>query len=385
MARLVGVTPSVSPSDIRRRRAELVRRTAAATSVTEVFSAASEQLHGLIPHGAAAWLMADPATGLPSAPSHLDDFTAPFEVCTEHWHREFVEPDVNHFRRLARAELPAAALRATTTDPGRSARFRSFMRPLGLADELRWVLRAGGTPWAMVTLWRREGQPDFTTADADLLAGLSEPLADAVRHQVREEHPAVAAQGALQPGLLTFDAEDRLVSVNEYAAAWLDELPRQELVATDFGLPLPVWLLVTARRARNSLATGADGIARTRVRSLRGRWLVGHASTTRDAQGAPNGTAVTIEPASPALMAPVMVEAYGLTEREQEISRQIARGAGTGEIARSLYLSPHTVRDHVKSLFAKVGVSSRGELVHRLFAEEFEPAHLADLASHASR
>jgi DNA-binding CsgD family transcriptional regulator len=375
------MTAALPPTDLRRRRADLLRQAAAAPSVTEVFGAASQRLHDLVPHESSAWLMTDPATGLPSAPSLLDDFTAPIEVCTEHWHREYVDPDVNHFRRLARAELPAAALRATTTDPERSARFRWFLRPLGIADELRWVLRVGGTPWAMVTLWRREGAKPFTTAEADLLAGMSEPLGDAVRHRVREGHPAVAAQGVRQPGLLTFDAQDRLISVNEYAAAWLDELPQQELVGTDFGLRVPVWMLVTAQRARRSLAAGEDGVARTRVRSRGGRWVVGHASTTRDAQGAPNGTAVTIEPASPALMAPVFVEAYGLTEREQEISRQIARGAGTGEIARALFLSPHTVRDHVKSILAKVGVANRGELVARLYAEQFEPAHLAAMAS----
>jgi DNA-binding CsgD family transcriptional regulator len=291
------------------------------------------------------------------------------------------QPRVNHFRRLARADRPAAALRATTIDPARSARFRWFVRPLGFADELRGVLRAGATAWANVTLWRRDGRPAFSTAEAELLASLSAPVADVLRHRVREEHPHEVTPGARQPALLTFDEADRLVSVNEYAATWLDELPRQELVNTDFGLQVPVWLLVTARRARDSLAAGADGIARTRVQSRRGRWLVGHASTTRDAHGSPIGTSVTIEPASPALVAPIIVEAYGLTEREQEISRQIARGAGTGEIARSLYLSPHTVRDHVKSILGKVGVSSRGELVATLYSEQFEPAHFAGLVS----
>ena len=41
--------------------------------------------------------------------------------------------------------------------------------------------------------------------------------------------------------------------------------------------------------------------------------------------------------------------------------------------------SAHTVRDHVKAIFAKVGVSSRGELVARLFADHYEPAHLQDV------
>jgi hypothetical protein len=59
----------------------------------------------------------------------------------------------------------------------------------------------------------------------------------------------------------------------------------------------------------------------------------------------------------------------------------VARGGGDGtaEIADELFLSAHTVRDHVKAIFAKVGVSSRGELVARLFAEHYQPAHLQDV------
>jgi DNA-binding CsgD family transcriptional regulator len=49
------------------------------------------------------------------------------------------------------------------------------------------------------------------------------------------------------------------------------------------------------------------------------------------------------------------------------------------EIAAELFLSPHTVRDHLKAIFAKVGVSTRGEFVAKLFAEHYEPAlHRAD-------
>ena len=78
---------------------------------------------------------------------------------------------------------------------------------------------------------------------------------------------------------------------------------------------------------------------------------------------------MVIEPATATEIAPIIVQAYDLTDREQQITRLIARGAGTAEIADRLYLSAHTVRDHVKAIFAKVGVSSRGELVARLFAD----------------
>ena len=49
---------------------------------------------------------------------------------------------------------------------------------------------------------------------------------------------------------------------------------------------------------------------------------------------------------------------------------------GTADIADELFLSAHTVRDYVKTIFEKVGVSSRGELVARLFAEHYAPVHL---------
>ena len=51
------------------------------------------------------------------------------------------------------------------------------------------------------------------------------------------------------------------------------------------------------------------------------------------------------------------------------------RGLTTSEIAASLFLSAHTVRDYIKSIFEKVGVNSRGELVGQLFAEHYAPQH----------
>lgn len=84
---------------------------------------------------------------------------------------------------------------------------------------------------------------------------------------------------------------------------------------------------------------------------------------------------VIVDVADPAEVAPIIVEAYDLTGREQQITRLIARGIGTADIAKRLFLSPHTVRDHVKVIFSKVGVSSRGELVAKLYTEFYEPAH----------
>jgi DNA-binding CsgD family transcriptional regulator len=206
---------------------------------------------------------------------------------------------------------------------------------------------------------------------------LSAPLGEALRRGMRTELETEVVTPLEYPGLLIFDERGRLSSANEYASTWLDELPPEDRIPTELGLDLPFWLIITAVRAHDSLVAGGDGTARTRVRSRRGQWLVGYASCTSDGGGVPAGTAVVLEPASPALIAPLIVEAYGLTDREQQVTRHIVRGASTDEIAGALYLSPHTVRDHIKAILTKVGVSSRGELVATLYADHYEPLHLA--------
>ncbi len=78
-----------------------------------------------------------------------------------------------------------------------------------------------------------------------------------------------------------------------------------------------------------------------------------------------------IEPAKASEVARLIVAAYGLTPRELEVTRMVARGMKTGEMAAQLFLSPHTVRDHIKAIFEKVGVSSRGELTATIFADHY--------------
>ena len=80
---------------------------------------------------------------------------------------------------------------------------------------------------------------------------------------------------------------------------------------------------------------------------------------------------MVIEPAKASEIAPLIVDAYELTPREVDVTRALARGLTTTEIARELYLSRYTVQDHLKSVYEKTGVSSRGELVAKMFADHY--------------
>jgi DNA-binding NarL/FixJ family response regulator len=57
--------------------------------------------------------------------------------------------------------------------------------------------------------------------------------------------------------------------------------------------------------------------------------------------------------------------AYKLTPREEEILTLLSKGYGSKEIASQLGVSYETVRDHLKSIYEKLHVHSRGEAVAR--------------------
>ncbi len=178
---------------------------------------------------------------------------------------------------------------------------------------------------------------------------------------------------------MLFDRSGALVSANQEAGAWLSELPSDVGIPSDLGVNVPLWMYGVVFRARAVASGRGDGTARARLRTTRGTWLVCHASCLGDVHGPFGDTAVVIEPAKATEIAPIIVQAYDLTDREKQITRLIATGAGTADIAEELFLSTHTVRDYVKAIFQKVGVSSRGELVAKLFAEYYEPVHAEDV------
>jgi DNA-binding CsgD family transcriptional regulator len=109
--------------------------------------------------------------------------------------------------------------------------------------------------------------------------------------------------------------------------------------------------------------------ARIRVHTRSGRWLLLYG--TRLAGSGEDRTAVIIRPAFAHEVARLVLDAYGLAERERQVTRLCLSGLSTKEIAGALKISPYTVQDHLKSIFDKTGTRSRGELVGLIFLEQY--------------
>lgn len=66
-----------------------------------------------------------------------------------------------------------------------------------------------------------------------------------------------------------------------------------------------------------------------------------------------------------------------LTQRETEVLRLMANGAKNDEIAAALVITNQTVKNHVRSIFNKLGVDSRVDAV--LYALEHDLAASPDI------
>jgi DNA-binding CsgD family transcriptional regulator len=266
----------------------------------------------------------------------------------------------------------------------RSPRFRDFLVPQGYDDEARVAFRTGTTTWGVGGLYREKGRAPFAEQELHVLGSIAHTVGVALRARSVLHSPVSWSAGA--PGVMLFDVDGKLISASLEAKAWLSAIygpdPEGEswtsLMARcsmpDRLLSYPVIQpLVSQARA---VAQGYDDRpARLRFRDRGGRWVVMHASCL-DESDPSSHVAVVVDAAQSAEIAPIVVEAHGLSARERDVVRCIARGMSTPDIAAELFLSTHTVRDYIKSVFEKVGVSSRGELTAKLFAEHYsDPFH----------
>jgi DNA-binding CsgD family transcriptional regulator len=308
---------------------------------------------GVAPYDAAAVMTTDPETHLPAG-GIVRGFDA--SDCVPFWDNELLDPDFNKFNDLAKSIDPVATLaEATDGDLARSPRFQKLYADAHVSDELRVAFMSGSSCLAIGAFIRCDGAT-YTSTEVSDVRHLLVPATRLLRHALVHMSESLTTHG---PVVLIIDARGRVLSKSEGADEVLDDL-RIELDAE-----LPGTILVAASHARASRTTTR---ITTRLRGSSGRWVRIHVSPMSGSGGGEGDTAsVTIEAAAPGDLVPILLDSYGLSDRETEIVLLVCRGIGTKEIAYELSISVHTVRDHLKAIFAKAKVNSRPELVARLF------------------
>ena len=355
----------MDPKSAERARRLIVRRCHEGLDVASLALAFTESIREVVSFDGWCWHTIDPATSMLTSAIRPD-----FESEPRFPRYEYTVPDVNKFAHLARSRQTAAVLsEATHGLLATSARYRDLLHPRGIEHELRASFVSDGCCWAACALYRKASSADFSVEDADFISSLSTMVAEGFKRAllIADTTAEPASDG---PGLVLLDEDDVLQSLTPSAERWI-----ADLVDAGSGerrlLPSPFYAVAARARALADGSESADQMAYARVITRSGRWVTLHAS--RLTGRSTSLTAVIIEPAQAIEIAPLIVRAYGLTEREREVAKLVLQGFSTREIAERLHLSPLTIQDYLKSIFDKSGVRSRRELVARIFLDHYAP------------
>jgi DNA-binding CsgD family transcriptional regulator len=328
---------------------------------------AIDRLRSAVGFDAAWWWSIDPASTFFTS-GVFKPLPSDHDICGGLHRNEYGDTDYNKFRTLARRTLSAGVLSAATRGRlERSDRYRQLLSPLGYEHELRLALSDNSAVWGGIALLRDPSAPGFTPAETRDVASFAQVLTEGLRIGIALGPISVDCTPN-GPGMLIVDDDLKILTITANAERWMDEIADGAP-----GLPDAVRSVVAYVRHLHDGDIDADRIPRARVRTTSGRWLAIHASRTREADSRSANTAVIIEEAKPAQVAPLIIEAYGLSPREAQVTREVLHGLSTKEIASEMYVSPYTVQDHLKTIFAKVGVRSRRELVATIFAQHHWP------------
>jgi DNA-binding CsgD family transcriptional regulator len=348
---------------------EIVRLCHAGLDSTTLRREVINEMRHVVPSDAWCFPTADPSTLMITG--NIGE-GLPAEAAPRFFEIEYSLEDFNKFAELARRPSPVGSLRgATGGDLSRSARWREVFHPLGLDDDLRAALVADGACWGYLALHRSGASSSFSAEDLQFVSRVVSHLAEGLRVSLIVE-ASETEESIDGPGLVLLDDTFAVSSSSASGQHWLVELGAHE--QPDIGvLPASVYAVAARLRAlEQSASPGPELMPRARVRTSSGRWMIVHATRLSDAERH-GQIAVIIEPAHPAEIAPLIVRAYDLSPREREITQQVIRGLSTSEIAEQLFISANTVQDHLKAIFAKVGVSSRRELVARIWSQQYWP------------
>lgn len=311
------------------------------------------------------WYTLDPASLLIT--SHYHEGLAEFPA--EWLAHEYYADDVNKIADVVRSPEGISTLyEATGGHPSSSPRWQQNMQMGGDQELIVGLRTRTGEVWGALGLYREPDQPLFDKKEEAFLRMAAPYLAHGARRSLLMGE-ARDPVGSDSPGLVIINKRWQVESTTPGVDRWLAELPGGDWAA---GRLPPALMSVAARALRTAERPGdVAEVAVSRVLSRAGNWIVLHGTSLGTDHE--RRIAVIVEPAHPSRIYPLLMSAYGLTERERDVTRLILQGNSTTEIAATLVVSMQTVQQHLKSIFDKTGVRSRRDLVGKVFFAHYEP------------
>jgi DNA-binding CsgD family transcriptional regulator len=347
---LAGMT---SPAVMRRVAASVSRACGAGQGAYDLLDRVADMVADAVPHSGAAWFSMDPHTTLVSGAVVR---SLPDSSCFPFFEHNFAGRGVTPYATLARTPVKASGLFAAHRGaPEDSAMWRNVLEPYGLRDELRAACTDNGQCWGAFSLMRKRGDQPFSRREIAFAQAVGAMVGPALRSATIASLDNAGDTDEIS-GVVLLDDVGGIVNGTAEGLHRLERLVAGRAAGGRFSIP-------------DYLRALADAAAAGQPVSLRlcdpdDRWHVVEAGALLG-----GGTTVVIRPLHPSELAAGIVLAYRLSPRELEVMELLCQGLTTQEISGRLHISVHTARDHVKHIYAKTDVTSRGELMARLLTE----------------
>lgn len=254
-----------------------------------------------------------------------------------------------------------ATLEQLVDDIDRDPYMTDILRPSGLQFDVQVACAAGGWSWGHMCLRRRATDGPFSGHELRFLDALAPHLTAGLRAAARPVQPeGTQSSGS---GVVLLGPDGKVELANGVA----ERLFRQPVSGTRHSF-LSAVNIVAARLERTLRDPTDESVsALTMTDEATGEMFRLRAEQVVGTDGRARGL-VLIEPVSAS--GPddqlTMLARHGLSRRECDVALAVVRGRSTAEIADDLFVSAHTVTDHVRNIYDKLGVASRQQLAFRV-------------------
>ncbi len=250
--------------------------------------------------------------------------------------------------------------------------YNEFLRPTGHHHAAATVIEQNGVRLGLLML-HRDNETEFSTVEKHLLEGLTPYIAHGLTTVRKQPLPLVDGEDI---GMVILDQANRVKFASPRAQQALvlsqhNTLSGQSVKHGKMALPAEVVGL--AKRLRTVFQSGVNTRSPPVLTTknhwgefvFRAHWLDGATGDATD-DGLIGITIHHREPIAVRLFR--RSKRLGISPKQIQIGSLLAGGLSYGQMARDLGVSQHTVIDHVRKLFDKLGARNRSELLMKLLS-----------------
>jgi DNA-binding CsgD family transcriptional regulator len=260
--------------------------------------------------------------------------------------------------------------------------YLEFLKPQGIYHQMSFSLCVGHRLVGVVALFRSSDQPSYGEKEKQKAELMMPCLANGLERALIFEHTArktwileSSLRGHGSPGFFVLDRDMRMVFTNDKAGLLLEQddfsASGGSAVNTRSRMILPEKLGMVCKQVaatadkRSEKETehvywaGPEGRPLSAsINVISGHFLGQKEYFILVKFGERYGTS--------GQNTSQIAKQYGLSGREVDVVKEVVKGSSNADISKNLFISIHTVENHMKRIFRKMGVKNRTQLSFKL-------------------